>query len=120
MGQNFSSALHARLFVLALCTSHIAAQARQFPAQVVAVHDGDTITVRSATETLKVRVAGVDCPEIGQPWSSRAKQFTSQLVFGKTVTIEIHGTDQYGRMSLSGRSSRALWWASPAHWGSRA
>ena len=54
--------------------------------------------MRTAAETLKVRVAGVDCPEIGQPWSSRAKQFTSQLVFGKTVTIETHGTDQYGRM----------------------
>jgi endonuclease YncB( thermonuclease family) len=75
-------------------------------AQVVAVHDGDTITVRTTAETLKVRVAGVDCPEIGQPWSSRAKQFTSQLVFGRTVTIETHGTDQYGRMI--GRVSSAL------------
>ena len=97
VGQNFSSALHAPLLVLALCTSHLAAQARHFPAQVVAVHDGDTITVRTAAETLKVRVAGVDCPELGQPWSSRAKQFTSQLVFGKTVTVEPHGADQYGR-----------------------
>lgn len=73
------------------------AEAQRFTAQVVAVHDGDTITVRTAAETAKVRVAGVDCPEIGQPWSSRAKQFTSQLVFGKTVTIETRGADQYGR-----------------------
>ena len=96
VGQNFRSsyaglvrAIGDRCFTLAL-SAH--AQPPAFTAQVVAVHDGDTITVRTTAETLKVRVAGVDCPEIGQPWSSRAKQFTSQLVFGKTVTIETHGT----------------------------
>ena len=94
VGPNFSSAI-----VIALTLgSSVYAQPQAFTAQVVAVHDGDTITVRTAAETLKVRVAGVDCPEIGQRWSSRAKQFTSQLVFGKTVTIQTRGTDQYGRM----------------------
>jgi micrococcal nuclease len=94
VGPNFGSAI-----VIALTLGLSAhAQPQAFTAQVVAVHDGDTITVRTEAKTLKVRVAGVDCPEIGQPWSSRAKQFTSQLVFGKTVTVETHGTDQYGRM----------------------
>jgi len=72
-------------------------ESQRFTAQVVAVQDGDTITVRTATETLKVRVAFVDCPEVGHPWSSRAKQFTSRMVFGKTVTVEPRGADQYGR-----------------------
>ena len=88
---------------LALCLALVpvatpAAQVQRFTAQVVGVHDGDTITVRTAAQTLKVRVMGVDCPELGQPYSARAKQFTSQLVFGKTVTVESHGSDQYDRM----------------------
>ena len=74
-----------------------AAQGQRFTAQVVAVHDGDTITVRTASQTLRVRVAGVDCPELGQPWSARAKQLTSEIVFGRTVTVESHGVDQYDR-----------------------
>ena len=102
VGPNFSSAMVVARAAIALWLISFGgiprAEAQRFTAQVVAVHDGDTITVRTAAETLKVRVAGVDCPEIGQPWSSRAKQFTSQLVFGKTVTIEPHGTDHYGRM----------------------
>jgi endonuclease YncB( thermonuclease family) len=84
--------------VLALVsTVATAAQSQRFTAQVVAVHDGDTITVRTASETLRVRLAGVDCPELGQSWSARARQFTSQLVFGKTVAIEARGADQYER-----------------------
>lgn len=65
---------------------------------VVAVHDGDTISVRTANETIRVRLVGIDCPEVGQPWSARAKRFTSDLVFGKQVTIERHGTDRYDRL----------------------
>ena len=94
--KRFATAVSSAVIALTLASS-APAQPHAFTGQVVAVHDGDTITVRTAAEALKVRVAGVDCPEFGQPWSSRAKQFTSQLVFGKTVTVEPRGADQYGR-----------------------
>jgi micrococcal nuclease len=40
---------------------------------------------------------GIDCPETGQGFGSRAKFFTSELVFGKVVTVIPHDTDRYGR-----------------------
>jgi micrococcal nuclease len=44
-----------------------------------------------------VRLASIDCPEKGQPFSNRAKQFTSDLVFGKTVKVDPVTTDRFGR-----------------------
>ena len=35
--------------------------------KVVGVHDGDTLTLRTEDETLKVRLSGIDTPELGQP-----------------------------------------------------
>jgi len=66
--------------------------------RVVAVHDGDTITVREATSTVRVRLADIDAPELGQPYSGRAREFTSQLLFDRVVTLERRGLDQYDRL----------------------
>ena len=33
--------------------------------KVVGVHDGDTLTLRTEYETLKVRLSGIDTPELG-------------------------------------------------------
>lgn len=71
---------------------------RPFTATVVAVHDGDTISVRTATETIRLRLEGIDCPEYKQPYSARAKQFTSDLVYRRQVTVEGRGRDQYDRL----------------------
>jgi micrococcal nuclease len=71
---------------------------RSFTATVVAVHDGDTISVRTPKETVRVRLEGIDCPEYRQPYSARAKRFTSDLVYRKTVTVDGRGEDQYGRL----------------------
>jgi micrococcal nuclease len=71
---------------------------RPFTATVVAVHDGDTISVRTSNETIRVRLEGIDCPEYRQPYSARAKRFTADLVHRKTVTIDGRGEDQYGRL----------------------
>ena len=71
---------------------------RSFSATVIAIHDGDTISVRTTRATLRIRLEGIDCPEYRQPYSARAKQFTSQLVYGKEVTIDDRGQDQYGRL----------------------
>jgi endonuclease YncB( thermonuclease family) len=41
---------------------------------------------------------GIDCPEQGQDFGTRAKQFTSALVFGKDVEVKEYYPDRYGRM----------------------
>lgn len=42
-------------------------------------------------------VAGIDCPEKGQPQAEKAKQFTSRLCFGKRIVVQESGRDRYGR-----------------------
>lgn len=69
-----------------------------FVGNVVGVSDGDTIEVMRSGRAERVRLYGVDSPERRQPFSSRAKQFTSSLVFGKTVRVRIRDTDQLGRI----------------------
>lgn len=69
-----------------------------FTGRVVGVSDGDTIEVMREGRAVRVRLQGIDTPESGQPFGTRAKQFTSDLVFGQTVAVQVHGTDQYGRI----------------------
>ena len=67
-----------------------------FEAVVVSVYDGDTITVRT-DETIKIRLYGIDSPELKQPFGQASKQAMSGLVFGKKVTIKPEKKDRYGR-----------------------
>ncbi|MFX0200221.1 MAG: thermonuclease family protein [Candidatus Hodarchaeota archaeon] len=46
---------------------------------------------------VKVRLHGIDCPEKKQAFGTNAKQFTSDMAFGKEVTVRIQTTDRYGR-----------------------
>ena len=65
--------------------------------KVVAVQDGDTITVLRDKDPIKVRLYGIDCPEKRQAFGTKAKQFTSELAFGKVVDVETVDVDRYGR-----------------------
>jgi endonuclease YncB( thermonuclease family) len=66
--------------------------------RTVAVTDGDTIKVLTAeNQLLRVRVAWIDAPEMGQAFGRRAKQAMSELVFGKEVELRTNGLDRYGR-----------------------
>ena len=71
--------------------------AEEFSGKVVGVSDGDTITVLQNRTPIKVRLHGIDCPEIGQDFGSRAKAFTSELVFGQVVKVVPRDIDRYGR-----------------------
>jgi micrococcal nuclease len=82
------------LTLLFLCTSLFA---QTYSARVVRVIDGDTISVLSARTETRIRLAECDAPESSQPFGYRAKQFTSSLVFGRDVTVNVQGTDQYQR-----------------------
>ena len=80
---------------LVLC---LACSALAETGKVVGVHDGDSITVlASGNEQLKVRLEGIDAPELKQPFSQYAKEALSSLVFGKAVSFERLKKDRYGR-----------------------
>jgi len=69
-----------------------------YTGKCVIVHDGDTISVMKAGRAVKIRLEGIDCPELGQDFGTRAKQFTSGMVFGKDVEVKEDNLDMYGRM----------------------
>jgi micrococcal nuclease len=46
---------------------------------------------------VKIRLYGIDCPEGGQAFSKKAKQFTSKMVYRKVVEVHRMDTDRYGR-----------------------
>ena len=64
---------------------------------MVRIFDGDTLEVLVGSRTDRVRLAGIDTPERGQPWAERSKQALAGRVFGKEVRINRVATDRYGR-----------------------
>lgn len=67
--------------------------------KVVGIKDGDTIELLKDGQTEVVRLAEIDCPEKAQAYGKKAKQFTSDLCFGKYVKLSGDGKrDQYKRI----------------------
>lgn len=72
---------------------------RELPCRVVGVHDGDTITVLDATKRQhKIRLSGIDAPELSQDFGRRSKENLSGLVFGKDVVVIHDKVDRWGRI----------------------
>lgn len=66
--------------------------------KVVGVSDGDTVTVLTEEHVqVKVRIAGIDAPEKGQPFGQAAKSSMSGCAFGKQAQVEWKKLDRYGR-----------------------
>ena len=76
---------------------HSADRPAAFSARVIGVSDGDTITVLHQGRPEKIRLWGIDCPERGQAFGSRAKDFSSKLAYGKEVRLRPRDRDKYGR-----------------------
>ena len=66
--------------------------------RVVSIHDGDTITVLEGERQHKIRLAGIDAPELGQPFGRTAKHALSEKIGGQSVTVEWKSKDRYGRL----------------------
>ncbi len=67
--------------------------------RVVGIKDGDTFVVLMNGREQDVRLEHIDCPERGQAFGKRAKEFASDLCFDKYVTL-VHNNnfDRYGRL----------------------
>ena len=68
--------------------------------KVVDVLQGDTLVVLQNGKRQILRLANIDCPENGQPWSEAAKNFTYHMVYGKTVKIWPAGSDAEGNETV--------------------
>lgn len=75
----------------------VLAFATSFTGKVVQISDGDTIQVLRDGRAEKVRLAGIDCPELNQPFGQAAKRFVLQIAAQRTVTVQVVTTDRYGR-----------------------
>ena len=81
-----------------------------FPAKVIRIVDGDSLHVLHNNQDITIRLEGIDCPELGQPFGRNAKQAASDLAFNKTITVQPTGTDKYGRTLANVISTR---WPKP-------
>ena len=92
---------------------------KKYEAKVVEVIDGDTLDVLIDKSVYRIRLLGVDCPEISKDrnkpyeydnitdldylarWGVRAKRFAKELLEGKIVYVEFDELaglkDRYGR-----------------------
>ena len=48
-------------------------------------------------EQVRIRLYGINAPERRQAFGTKAKQFTSEMVFGKDIEVEPVDIDRYGR-----------------------
>lgn len=77
--------------------------------EVVAVVDGDTIDVQLEDGTARIRLIGIDTPEVGRSagavddcYAQEARTYLDELVYGQTVTLTTDPTqdqvDAYDRL----------------------
>ena len=56
--------------------------------------DGDTIVVSK----IKIRLAGIDAPELDQPWGQKSKWEMVRICKGQTISVELTGETSYDRL----------------------
>lgn len=84
--------LLATLAVAFSCSAHA-----DFTGKVVAVADGDTLTVLVDQRQIRVRLVDIDAPESGQAYGQQSKESLVGVCAGKEAQVADSGKDRYGR-----------------------
>lgn len=86
------------LVLLFMGTTPVAAT-EVFMARVTYVTDGDTLWVQpeDGSATRKLRLQGIDAPEICQTGGDTARQALRALVLAQRVQVRVRARDDYGR-----------------------
>lgn len=69
--------------------------------RVVAVHDGDTLTVSSQGKKVRVRLDGIDAPELEQRYGKSSRSALSRLCRGKQAVVDERGKNEEGLVLAS-------------------
>ena len=65
--------------------------------KVIRVSDGDTILIQSGSQKIRVRMYGIDAPELKQKYGEESKKYLEKRITDKNVDIKVINQDQYGR-----------------------
>lgn len=75
--------------------------------KVIAIADGDTLTVIEGSTAHRVRLQSIDSPEDGQEFGAESRKSLLDKVYGKVVTVDWRERDQehriLGQVFLEGR-----------------
>jgi micrococcal nuclease len=90
---------HGYLFTALVFTGVSAYGEAVFTAQVIRVSDGDTLWVQpdSGGPRLKLRLEGIDAPELCQARGDASRAALQALTFQRTLEVKIRTQDDYGR-----------------------
>jgi endonuclease YncB( thermonuclease family) len=65
---------------------------------VVGVSDGDSLTLLDAEKRQhKIRLQGIDAPEMKQAYGQKSKESLSKLVYNKAIKVHWFKKDRFGR-----------------------
>lgn len=73
------------------------ASAELLTGTVASVHDGDTLTLQTGAEQKKIRLAGIDAPELKQTFGPESRDALRLSVLNQSVTVDTNKQDRYGR-----------------------
>jgi endonuclease YncB( thermonuclease family) len=86
------------LFLAAAAPALAAKPGPPVDGKVVKIADSDTLTVLDGSQVQhKIRLAGIDAPEKGQPFGTKARENLAAKVFGQVVHVEVIDVDRYHR-----------------------
>jgi endonuclease YncB( thermonuclease family) len=114
-----------RFLVLWLVWAPLLVHAESYFAQVTRVSDGDTLWVKPEGEDMprKLRLQGLDAPEICQAGGPAARDALAALVANTRVSVSVKYQDDYGRglarISINGEDVGARLVALGHAWSSR-
>jgi len=89
---------YAAVALLGCLTTTANSQIVMIHGRVVGVHDGDSLTLLDQDNIQhKIRVDGIDAPELRQPFGRAAKQGLADIAAGKDAMASCAKSDRYGR-----------------------
>lgn len=110
---------------LLTCSPAVHAASSAWQGTVTHVTDGDTLWVRPSRGDAphKIRLDGIDAPEICQKFGVNSRDTLATQVMGKLVQVKVRRLDSFGRslahVSVHGQDIGALMVSSGAAWSYR-
>src|SRR5437868_9486139 len=81
-------------------------QAASLFGRVIEVQSGDVITIFNLNRPVRVKLLGIDAPEMGQTFGDVAKKHLSDLVYDKFVLVEYSGISADSSIDEDRKSTR--------------